>query len=288
MGYSYTQIKELADRVRYISLSDVISITGALRDKYDNNKWHTSKGTISITGQKFMNWSVQKGGGGAIDLIIHLYQLDFISAVLFLAERFSNPHCPSPHILCEKNDVFRPPEKNKNHLPAIIHYLNHKRRIPMNLICQFVKTGQIYADNRSNAVFLLLGKEKNIVGAELRGITDRRWVGMAKGSKKELGAFSVKSDKPKSIIICESAIDAMSCFALFPDCIAVSNSGAHPSPTWLSKIINCNIRIFCGFDDDDTGNRIANEMIRLYPGIKRLKPQKHDWNDTLISKIQSD
>ena len=286
MGYTYAQIKQIAGRVRNIPLSDVISITGAVRDKYDEHKWHTSKGVISITGPKFMNWSIQKGGGGAIDLVIHLYQLDFVPAVLWLADRFPNPYCSFLQTPCVKNALFQPPEENKNHLPAIIHYLNHKRKIPMNLICQLIKTGQIYADTRSNAVFLLLGKEKKAVGAELRGITDRRWVGMAKGSKKQLGAFSVKSKNPQSIIICESAIDAMSCFALFPDCIAVSTSGAHPAPAWLSKIMNCNIQIFCGFDDDDAGNRIANEMIRLYPDIKRLKPQKHDWNDVLKSKTR--
>jgi len=231
-----------------------------------------------------MNWSLHKGGGGAVDLIIHLENLDFKSAVLQLANRFPDDSLRSPHRTRPANNyVFQPPEKNDHNLSAVVHYLHHIRKIPMDIVRRVFLSGMLYADNRSNAVFLLLGKEKKTVGAELRGTSQKRWVGMAKGSNKNLGAFSVKALNAGYIVICESAIDAISYFAMHPDCIAASTSGATPAPSWLYKLVKCDIEIFCGFDDDETGNRNADEMIRLFPKIKRLKPEKHDWNDVLRS-----
>ncbi len=106
---------------------------------------------------------------------------------------------------------------------------------------------------------------------------------MASGSDKNLGAFSVKAPNPGHVLICESAVDAVSYFALHPDCIAVSTAGATPAPSWLYVLVNLNIDIFCGFDDDECGNRNADEMICLFPKIKRLKPEKNDWNEVLKS-----
>ena len=274
----------MANRVRDIPLIDVIGLTDAVRDKYDKHKWHTSKGSISVTGQKFINWSLQKGGGGAIDLIIHLTRLDFKSAVIRLADRFPDGSPPLPSdTQTASNQVFQSPEKDDHNLPAVIHYLHYIRKLPMDLIQQLIGSGKLYADIRSNAVFILRGKEKKVVGAELRGTCQKRWVGMARGSKKDLGAFSIKAQYPNNIVICESAIDAISYFALYPNCIAVSTSGATPAPSWLYQLMNYDIEIFCGFDNDKAGNGNADEMIRLFPKIKRLKPEKKDWNEVLKS-----
>jgi len=277
----------MADRVRDIPLTDVMRITSSIRDKYDKHKWHTSNGIISITGQKFKNWSLQKGGGGAIDLVMHLYQLDFQPAVIWIANQFPDGSPPlTSYTQSAENQAFRPPKKTDHNLPVVIHYLHHVRKVPMDLLQQLVRSGKVYADIRSNAVFLLLGKEKKAVGAELRGTSQKRWVGMTRGSRKDLGAFSVKAQFPKNIVICESAIDAISYFALKPDCIAVSTAGATPAPSWLYQLVKYDIEILCGFDDDDTGNRNADEMIRLFPKIKRLKPGKHDWNAVLKSSVK--
>jgi len=34
-------------------------------------------------------------------------------------------------------------------------------------------------------------------------------------------------------------------------------------------------------DRDDAGNAAAGRMMKLYPGIQRLSPSAHDWNDVL-------
>jgi hypothetical protein len=144
--------------------------------------------------------------------------------------------------------------------------------------------GKLYADKKGNAVFLLLGKEKKVVGAELRGTIHSRWHGMASGSKKGLGAFYVKSRNTEKIVLCESAVDALSYFALHPDCMVASTSGANPNPAWLSFFMAKGFEIYCGFDSDETGERAANKMLKLYPMVRRLRPIKHYWNEVLRSQ----
>jgi 5S rRNA maturation endonuclease (ribonuclease M5) len=280
LAYSYSQIRAKANKVRNILLVDILRRNNAVQDKYDKHKWHTYKGVISVNGQKFMNWNQDFGGGGAIDLVIHLLDLDFKTAVIWLAENFASGS--DPKINPYKKIILRLPPKNNSYLPRLIDYLHCRRFIPLSLINQLIDSGKIYADNKANVVFLLLGKEKKIVGAELRGTSQQKWVGMAEGSRKDLGAFYITSNS-KYVVICESAIDAISCFIIHPDCIAISTAGATPNPAWLSHLVKRNMKIFCGFDADETGDRAAKIMLRQYPQIKRLRPDKHDWNEELKS-----
>ncbi|MGA1864377.1 MAG: DUF3991 domain-containing protein [bacterium] len=284
LAETFFEIKYKADLVRRIDLVSVLSRTGCVRDKYDRAKWHTSQGVISVSGTKFMNWTKCLAGGGAIDLVIHLKGVDFKTAVLWLADTF--PSCDtkeSAGMIHPSRPFLQLPEKDNARLSQIINYLTGVRSVPAPLIKSLIHSGKLYADHRGNAVFLLLGKEKNIVGAELRGTSHIRWQGMAHGSRKDLGCFCVSHFNTRKMVLCESAIDAISLFVLYPNCMAVSTSGATPNPAWLKSFINNGYEIFCGFDSDETGENLAKKMILLHPTIKRLKPCKHDWNEVLMS-----
>lgn len=287
MSDTFSEIKNKADLVRKIDLVSILKITGAIQDKYDNKKWHTSTGVISVSGPKFINWRQGLGGGGAIDLIIHLKNLDFKAAVLWLADRFPlDPLQSPPQIKPIPKHLFQPPKEDKARLPQLIAYLSHDRSLPLSLLQSLITSGVLYADLRGNAVFLLLGKEKTVVGAELRGITQIRWRGMAPGSRKDLGFFRIGNSTARNLILCESAIDALSFLALQPNWMALSTSGATSSPAWLQSFIKNGYHLYCGFDADQTGDLSAQRMIALYPTVKRLRPCKHDWNDVLKEKSQ--
>jgi hypothetical protein len=210
----------MAEKLRKIPLIDIIINSGAIRDKYDQHKFQTSKGTISITGQKFKNWSLGKGGGGSIDLVMHLYQLDFCSAVIWLSNNYySNVNSEHVPILTpEKKTKLILPENNERNLPIVISYLNQERKIPINMIRKLINSGKLYADDKANAVFPLTGKNGKIEGG------------------------------------------------------------------WLYEISKTEIKIYCGFDDDEAGNRCAEKMITMFPEVQRKKPEKHDWNDVLKLK----
>ena len=269
------------DQLRRVPLPAVLRETGAQRDRYDKAKWHTPKGDISITGMKFMNWHQSLGGGGAIDLAMHLNDLDFQTAVAWLQRHFSIPpdseFPPPPRRL-----TLPPPDRSQ--LSAVKHYLVHERAITPTLIDSLIASGKLYADRRGNAVFLLLGKENTPVGAELRGTGPQRWRAMAPGSQKDLGNFSVQAPDATMVILCESAIDAISCFLLHPASLCVSTSGARPNPRWLPALLSQRLAVYCGFDADATGDALAEQMIALHPALRRLRPSQHDWNDVLKSR----
>jgi len=102
-----------------------------------------------------------------------------------------------------------------------------------------------------------------------------------------LGCFYIKRSHTNKMVLCESAIDALSCFALNRDFITLSTSGATPNPAWLTTFINKGFEIYCGFDADKIGDSFAVKMMRRYPSIKRLRPIKHDWNEILQSKYHT-
>jgi hypothetical protein len=259
----------------------VLRETGAQRDRYDKAKWHTAQGAISITGMKFMNWNRSIGGGGAIDLAMHLNHLDFKAAVEWLQLHFSilpdSAPPPAPRRL-----TLPPPDRSK--LSAVKHYLIHERAITPSMTDSLIESGKLYADRRGNAVFLLLGKENTAVGAELRGTGPERWRGMAPGSQKDLGYFSVHAQEATMVILCESAIDAISCLLLHPSSLCVSTSGARPNPRWLPAVLSQRLAVYCGFDSDATGDAMAEQMIAFHSSLRRLRPSQHDWNDILKSR----
>lgn len=59
-----------------------------------------------------------------------------------------------------------------------------------------------YADHRASAVFVLLGSDQTPVGAELRGTAATSWRGLAAGSRKDLGYFSIPVPETTTIGLC--------------------------------------------------------------------------------------
>jgi hypothetical protein len=278
-------MRERLHQLRAIPLESVLLATGGKRDHLDKAKWHTAKGAISVTGMKFMNWNQGRGGGGAIDLAMHLNGYDFKTAVGWLCRHFQ---------LLDYSESQPPvrslklPSPDASKLHMVRQYLVHHRSITPSLIESLVESGKLYADTGGNAVFLLLGKENTPVGAELRGTGSARWRGMAPGSRKDLGYFSIDVLAPTGIVLCESAIDAMSCLLLHPSSVCVSTSGVRPNPRWLPSLLSQGHPVYCGFDADSTGDAVAQQMIALYPGVRRLRPTEHDWNDVLIGHPTAD
>jgi hypothetical protein len=277
---TFQDIRDRADRVRGIPLQEVLLLAGAKRDRYDKAKWQTSKGKISCTAAKFMNWNTGVGGGGAIDLAMHLNNLGFKAAVEWLCRHFRDLDGQAPPGPARTAGLILPPE-DPGKLRAVKRYLTDERAIAPSLIRRLIESGRLYADRRGNVVFLLLGKENIPVGAELRGASSTRWRGMAPGSQRDLGYFSVPAPGATTVILCESAIDAISCFDLYPYGLCVSTAGARPNPRWLPELIRQRFEIYCGFDSDSIGETMAGNMMAIHPEIRRLRPSQHDWNDVL-------
>lgn len=137
-----------------------------------------------------MNWQRNQGGGGAIDLVIHLAGVNFCEAVAWLQQHLATSpptsggpatHAPGKEFTAtEKHGGLRLPVPNTRLLGRVRQYLTRRRDLAFSLIEPLVQTGKLYADSRGNAVFLLVaGNAQRPVGAELRGTGPRAWRGMA-------------------------------------------------------------------------------------------------------------
>ncbi len=292
-----------ADAVRSIPLEAVLTRWGSQPDQRDRSGWSTVRGPLSVTGSKFFNWQHETGGGGAIDLVMHLSGWDVAAAVQWLEQQLgcgsasassttnSNPGNGSRpsggNAKARHRGPLRLPAANLANLQRIRHYLTQERGLAANILQPLIDAGKVYADQRGNAVFLMVaGKAQRPIGAELRGTGQRIWRGLAPGTRKDAGYFWIGTRGSKKIVLCESAIDAISCFQLHsaqPDgaCICISTAGVRPDAPWLLPLLARGYDIYCGFDDDRPGNAASCQMIARHPWIKRLRPPAHDWNDAL-------
>ena len=279
-GHRLVNWRARAERLRALPLSAVLLALEAVRDPHDPARWHTARGILSISGPKFINWNLDRGGGGAIDLIMHVRQVGFGQALEWLEQHFGTVTPLPPQTPLQVQSLSLPSPVADN-WPRVQRYLVQERKLPATLLDPLAQSGAIYADARANAVFLLLDTVGLPVGAELRGTTRLGWRGMAPGSRKDNGFFSVPASSTHAIVLCESAIDAISCHALHPDYRCLSTSGARPDPAWLPALISQGLPVYCGFDTDSTGEAMARRMHHLYPFISRLRPAAKDWNDLL-------
>jgi hypothetical protein len=291
---NFDDLRQRAAVVRTVPLETVLTFRGAVRDRHDRSKWHTEQGPLSVTGLKFMNWQRGQGGGGAIDLAMHLADVDFRTAVGWLEQHLAASHLAvgelTSHASGREPSVPEGPRRLRLPVPdgrllgRVRQYLTRRRYLPASLIEPLIESGKLYADSRGNAVFALVaGKANRPVGAELRGTGPRVWRGMAPGTRKDLGYFWIGIQGSQEIILCESAIDAMSCFQRYPQRICISTSGVRANPPWLNGLIARGYEIHCGFDADGPGDTAAVRMIAIYPAVQRLRPPAHDWNDALAS-----
>jgi hypothetical protein len=297
------ELRRLADAVRAIPLEQVLQAWGADRHRYDRSLWRTDVGSLSVTGSKFFNWQRQQGSGGAIDLVIHLRGGDWRDAVRWLATHFSTTPLAPTVAACDPNkssgavtttpvrtaasptrngSPLRLPAEATEQLVRVRRYLIERRRLAATRVDALIAQQTVYADSRANAVFrMTAGRPARTVGAELRGTGSTVWRGLAPGSRRDAGYFWTGDPTTREIILCESAIDAISCCQLNPATLAISTAGVRHDPPWLLPLLRRGYKIVCGFDDDDAGHLAARKMIAKYPTVERRVPPAHDWNDAI-------
>ena len=181
----------------------VLTYWGAERDRRDRSQWRTQRGPLSVTGTQFFNWHLEEGGGGAIDLVMHLSGWDAHTAVQWLQQHLgSGPAAVSSTTSASSNACLqgssagagaacsgpaekahgqlRLPAANLANLQRVRRYLTEQRGLAADILEPLITTGKVYADQRGNAVFLMVaGKPNRAIGAELRGTgqANMAWTG---------------------------------------------------------------------------------------------------------------
>jgi len=306
--------KTLVAQARQLDLRDTIQTLGGAQDRYDTHKWRVNDEHISINGERFYNHDRQSGGGGSIDLVIHVVGYTFRQAVAYLnheagpelavaaaANYGARERTAQAEEIVERGEraPFMQPARDEDRWPQVRAYLVEQRGIPHGMIDELHERGTLYADGRSNAVFLRTNEEGQAVGASLRGtVPGSEFQGLAYGTRRDEGHFSFTIGTPERYSapqyhITESPIDALSRAALIQragesgEYVFLSNDGHGDLPRrQIEEGLARQALVHCGFDNDGGGHKLWAAVKEAYPhaeAIVRERPPAgaKDWNDAL-------
>ena len=292
---------DIAKSVRDLPLKDVVYELGLEPDPKDKHKWQNEHHTINITGSKFYDWKQMKGGGGAIDLVMHINECDYKQSVAWLSDRFGESatieaanYKTREIIRTEPVQEFIPPVTEQSKWQYVKQYLTRTRKLPSGLVDKLHEQGLIYADQNQNAVFIRRSlDEDKITGATLRGTagSDNKFKGLAKGSKRKEGWFYLtkgeqSSDPIRRVVLVESPIDAMSLAVLertdSVKTLYLSTDGAGQIPSEYLKEVK---DVVIALDSDRSGREMAERIKSQLPQAVSKTPKAIDWNQELVNSF---
>ena len=290
---------EIANQVRDLPLKEVVYELGLEPDRQDKHKWQNGQHTINITGSKFYDWKQMKGGGGAIDLVMHINECDYKQSVAWLGDRFGEgaaieavTYKTREIIRNEPVQEFIPPVPEQSKWLSVKQYLTRTRLLPSGLVDRLHEQGLVYADQKQNAVFIRRSiDEDKITGASLRGTagSDNQFKGLAKGSKRKEGWFYFErgeqsGDPVRRVVLIESPIDAMSLAVLertdSVKTLYLSTDGAGGIPIEYLKEVK---EVVLALDRDRSGQEMAERIKSQLPNAVSKTPKAIDWNQDLVN-----
>lgn len=304
-----SELKQLADQLRDLPLEDVAWHLGLTQDTKGNLRWKGVGHIINIDGSKWYDFSksVNKGGGGAIDLVMHVNGCNFKEAIATLNDRFGESlmeRAVTHHAREQAAEIaqteptpqFVPPVEDETNWQAVHNYLTQKRGLPSKLVQHLHTSGLVYADSQQNAVFLMRGLNGETRGAFLRGTRgkDNTFIGYEKGSKRTDGWFHFNlggqpNGEIQRAVLCKSPIEALS-LATFE--LEVEQGMLKERTMYLAvdsprslpvDFLKTVPTVEVAFDNDDAGHETARNIRELLPQATLVKPKAQDWNAALCA-----
>ena len=280
--------KRLSEQMRSIELERVLQHFNATRNERDKKNWDTEKGRISIDGPKFFNHDSNSGSGGAIDLVMHLHDCDFKTALVTLSEAFGSDLAASELASTSMQRVrdaeatAKPvrsvvPEDRPATWPRVRAWLSSVRKIPTDVIDRFRAQGLIKSDERNNALFL----NERLDGCEIRGVGQS-----FKGYRGKRGLMIYTRSDEESLLVVESGSDAMAYVSKnqsFGKVVSVGGDFGQQTIDDLKRFQKMGYRICIGTDNDGSGDKKA-DVLRKALGLthaERIRPAGRDWQDDM-------
>ena len=298
-----SKLKQQVNQFRELSLEDVAYGLGLDLDNPGKNRWKCQERAIAIDGTKFYDLSTKRGGRGAIDLVMQVEGCEFKQAVAWMRDRFGELGilaAVAHHAMQQVQEIgvaepaakFVPPPSDESQWEAVERYLSDSRKLPREWIRAFHHEGLIYADARTNAVFLMRSLSGEVTGAFLRGTTEENtFVGYAKDTKRTQGWFYLRrggaeSDTVERAVLCRFPIDALS-KAVLEGMPRVKTlylaADSHRLPVDFLKDIP---KLLVSYNNDDAGNELSRTVKEILPQAIRQRPKGKDWNDDLVRTRQ--
>lgn len=279
---SYTQ--EQIDRANQVNLEQFLRSRGEELVKSGREYRWRNHDSLTVKGNKWFRHSQSKGGY-PIDFVMEFYNKTFPEAMqILIGEEAIEIAAEST----PKAEFRLPPRCESN--DKIIKYLTEERKLPKDLVEEFIADGLIYEDAmHHNVVFV--GKDINGIlrYAHCRGTSDKFRMD-ATGSDKSYG-FCYRG-KGKELFVFEAPIDMLSHIALYPagwrERSYLSLGGVSPKALerFLSERKDIE-SIYIATDNDEAGNNAAEKLAELIPqgiSVYRFLPQEKDWNEDLINE----
>ncbi len=179
--------KAVVAQVRQLDVRDTMRHLGGEQDRHDKAKWRIDGEHISITGEKFYNHDRQAGGGGPIDLVMHVTGYDFKQAVTYLsreagaelavaaaAQHGARERTAQAQEIVARNEPlpFKAPEADERRWPQVRAYLTEQRAIPRGIIDELHAQGKVYAATHTDRSGR--ARQRGVPDARHRGPRRRR------------------------------------------------------------------------------------------------------------------
>ena len=289
--------KDIAKAKNIILYDFLLAEHGELFSKEGQSLRFLKNHSISIApGYKgYYDFATAKGGNAIDFLTIHLnYRFgDAIEALLNYAN--ANMHWNDRSVVqldnLNNSDVCREftlPKRYKGKASRVFAYLL-KRGIRPDIINDLFKRGLLYqSEDTNNCVFVNESKDF----AEIRGtLRDKSFHQILKTKKDNFWAISpigMPITECKKILVCESAIDAISLMQIMQDYIgnpadiAYVSLGGVANQATIDRLISIGQNVVLAVDNDAAGHACLernNHLNYIQPNIPGCK----DWNDMLLA-----
>lgn len=279
---SYTQ--EQIDRANQVNLEQFLRSQGEeLIQSGREYRWKNHD-SLTVKGNKWFRDSQNKGGY-PIDFVMEFYDKTFPEDMQMLigeqvAESIAEP--------TQKAEFRLPPRCESNE--RILKYLTEERKLPKDLVEEFIASGMIYEDAKHHNV-VFVGKDTNGIPryAHCRGTADKFRLDVT-GSDKSYG-FCYRG-KGKELFVFEAPIDMLSHIALYParwrerSYLSLGGVSSKALERFLSECKDIE-SVFIATDNDEAGNNAAEKLAEQIPqeiSVYRFLPQAKDWNEDLINE----
>jgi len=281
--------EELIKKARQANLAKYLISEGVPLIKSGHRHKHKEHESLVFTDNSYF-WNSRQEHGNAVDYLVRHMDMDFVGAVVALTiNELKHDKKESPI----KAFDFHGIALNSNCDKAKA-YLRIKRHIGQGVIDLLVDKRLLFQEKQTNNIIFPMHDENgNLVGAELQGVTAKRFKGIAKDSKYGHG-FNVRFSDDNTFdyaLFFESAVDLLS----FIDyklnyekkslnrCILVSMAG-------LKKVVVMNyLNLYKGtqavlcIDNDTAGQTFGHEMDYADIEFYDRSPDEgfKDWNEQL-------
>jgi hypothetical protein len=281
---------QLVDPLRSVSLEKVAEVLCLESDHQARPTWRHQEHQIRINGTQFYDWheSQMKGGGGAIDLVMHVHQSDFKSAVAWLHDRFGDEAVQiagSYHAqeVAQQTELprFDPPQPDPEQWLSVRSYFV-AQHLPGGLIDALHEQGLLYADSEGDVVFL----QRDLVTKEVTGAYSQSgdgFSGTVLGSDRSRGRFycllggDLTGDVER-VIVAQTPIDAVALGVmegiLEKRTMYLSADGVLPT-AFLQDFSPEHVRV--AMNRDEQGQRLAEEVREALPQVRQVMPEEEDW-----------